>query len=172
MSETAIVFGVTGRAVKEWVTRGCPFVEQGGKGRDWTFNTKEVSIWRMNEAVNSAVGQTEGSTQDELRCRKLAAETTLVELSAAKERGEVVYIDEVIRTTTDDYIGVKVRLRNIPQRVSAMLLGEQDERRIKSVLMEEIDEALNSCANRFIAVEAESDPQTECSETAGMGATA
>jgi phage terminase Nu1 subunit (DNA packaging protein) len=172
MAAAIDIFGVEPNTIKAWVGRGCPVVVRGSRGTEWAFNTKDVFNWKTEEAVKHAIGRTEGSTQDELKCRKLAAETTLVELSAAKERGEVVYIDEVVRTTTDDYIGVKVRLRNIPQRVSAMLLGELDERRIKDVIMEEIDEALNSCANRFIEVEAESDSETKRGETAGMVATA
>ena len=151
-AELAQILAVSLPTINAMIKRGMPFEQRGSRGKEWIFNTADVLDWRTEQAVIDAVGDTNESSEDELRRRKLAAETTIVEISAAKERGEVVYIDDAVKMITDDYIAAKSRLRNIPLRVAVSLVGETDERKVKDILISEIDEALTDCANQFIAV--------------------
>ena len=41
----ADVFGVSLPTIDAWVRKGCPFVEKGGRGQEWQFNTAQVSKW-------------------------------------------------------------------------------------------------------------------------------
>lgn len=162
-SDLAAVFGVHRTTITAWLKRGLPYVNKADPRRrvEWGFDTAEVARWLADQAVSDAVGDTDQVAEDELKRRKLAAETTLAEIEAAKKRGEVVLIDDVVRVVTDDVLACKARLRTIPQRVVARLVGEDDERRIKDILLEEIDDALSELENRFTDSEQEPEESAE-----------
>lgn len=143
-SECASVFGVHRNTVAAWVKKNCPVVQVGNKsqGRDWILDTAAVAQWRAEQAVQNAVGNTEAATEDELRCRKLAAEVTIAEIDAAKKRGEVALLGEVEKVWRDYLLEFKARIRQVPTRVAGQLLGVTNETEIKAVLLDEIDETL------------------------------
>lgn len=130
--------------IAAWVKQGCPFVQRGNKsqGKDWVFDTAEVAQWRADKAVRDSVGDTNESSEDELRRRKLAAETTIAEIDAAKKRGEVALLEEIERIWRDSLLELKARIRLLPSRVAGRLVGLSDETEIKSVLLDEVDQSL------------------------------
>ncbi len=178
-SELAGLYGVSLPTVDSWVRRGMPYVTKGARGKEWTFDTAAVAEWHAEQAVVNAIGDTAAVDENELKRRKLAAETTVVEIEAAKARGEVVAVEDVIQIIRDDYISLKQRMRTIPDRVTALIIGETDETRIKQELSSEIDDALTELSNRFYGGEedapSEDQPEQELSEAAaeaddiGMG---
>ncbi len=143
-SGCAEIFGVHRNTVAAWVKQGCPFVQRGNKsqGKDWVFDTAEVAQWRADKAVRDSVGDTNDSSEDELRRRKLAAETTIAEIDAAKKRGEVALLEEIERIWRDSLLELKARIRLLPSRVAGRLVGLSDETEIKSVLLDEVDQSL------------------------------
>jgi phage terminase Nu1 subunit (DNA packaging protein) len=149
-SGVADMFGVALTTVDTWVRAGCPVVQRGSRGIEWQFNTADVVRWREDERAKQAAGAAP-QDEDELRKRRLVAETLTAELVLAKARGEVAPIDQVERMMARAFAAVRASMRNIPGRVVTSIVGETNERRIKQVLKDEIDQALESLANADLA---------------------
>ena len=141
--EIAQIFGVAETTVNEWVRRGCPVMQRGGKGVAWQVNTADVSEWLKQRAVEDVAGDTLAD-ESELKRRKLAADTAKAELELAKVKGEVVPLKQLERSLANTFAEVKTNIRNVPSRVSTTLLGEDSETRIKEVILGEIDLALEA----------------------------
>lgn len=142
-SGLAEVFGVAPPTVDQWRKDGAPYVTLGGRGKEWEYDTAQVAAWLRERDVKAATGDMLAD-ETELKRRKLAAETEKAELELAKAKGEVAPLDQVERAVARAFAEVRAGMRNLPQRTVSMLIGETDERRFKSVMMGEIDEALKS----------------------------
>lgn len=141
--EIAQIFGVAETTVNEWVRRGCPVMQRGGKGVAWQVNTADVSEWLKKRAVEDIAGDTLAD-ESELKRRKLAADTAKAELELAKVKAEVVPLSQLERALANTFAEVKTNVRNVPSRISTTLIGETSETRIKEVIIEEIDLALEA----------------------------
>ena len=139
--ELSDIFGVAMPTIDDWVRRGCPVVERGGKGRAWVLNTADVRGWRDDDIRRDAASD-EDTTIEELKRRKLRAETVAAELELAIAKGNVAPIAQMERGVVRAFEEVKAALRNVPSRVARMIVGETDETRIRTVLLGEIDQAL------------------------------
>lgn len=158
--ELADFFGVTPPTVDQWVRAGCPIVQKGSKGVAAIFNSAEVAKWRVEKAAEDAGGGAKASEQ-ELKLRKLAAETAKSELELAKAKGEVAPIIEFERVQAARMSSIRANLRNVPARAVLQLLGCTDETEFKKTLMDEIDLALVTSAEQDIEVEEEEEQDEE-----------
>lgn len=140
-AELAEIFGVAMPTIDDWVKRGCPAVERGAKGRAWTFNTSDVRQWRDDDIRRNSASDADSSIE-ELKRRKLAAETVAAELELAISKSEVAPLDQMERGIERAFEEVKASMRNVPSRASRMIVGETDETRIRTTLMAEIEQAL------------------------------
>lgn len=145
-TELAEFFGVSATTVEHWIRVGCPFIQRGGKGKAWKFSTADVHDWRLDRLREEHAGSAPAD-EKELKNRKLAAETAKAELELAKAKGEVAPLDQVQRGMAKAFAEVKANMRNVPGRVVTLLIGETDEVRFKSVLLAEIDQALEALAD-------------------------
>lgn len=137
----------------DWVRRGCPVVERGGRGRAWKFNSADVRAWR-DEDIREQLSEVKSVPVDELKRRKLEAETQQLELDLAKAKGEVVPVAQYERALAKAFGEVRAGLRNVvPGRAARRLIGEDDETRIKAVLREEVDQALEVLADADLIFE-------------------
>jgi len=155
--------GVAMPTLDDWVRRGCPVVERGGRGRSWKFNSAEVRAWR-DEDIRAELQDTRHASTDELKRRKLQAETEQAELDLARAKEEVVPIEQFERALDKAFGEVRAGMRNVlPGRAARRLLGETDETRIKEVLLEEIDQQLEALADTDLISEAdvEDDPESD-----------
>lgn len=153
-TQLAEAMGVALPTVDHWVRAGCPFVERGGRGKQWRFNTAEVIAWRIDKIREEAAG-TDLAGETELRRRKLAAETAQAELNLAIAKGAVAPLEQIERAVGRAFAEVKASLRNVPSRASRLLIGETDEARFKRVLLAEIDQALEALADGVLIDEVE-----------------
>lgn len=144
--ELADIFGVSLPTIEAWVRGGCPFVEKGGMGKSWKFDTAAVATWQKDKATEDAKG-TANVTAEELARRKNEASTQLVELELAKAKGEVAPVEEFERATAMLMGEIRQNIMNVPQRVVLTLLGETDEAVFKSKLRTELVLALETAAN-------------------------
>lgn len=138
-AELAGYEGVALTTVDAWVRDGCPVVQRGSKGVAWSFNTAQVSAWRRAREVEAAIGDAP-ATADELRLRRLAAETGLAELELSKARGDVVDREQVRTAATAAFTRVRAGVRSIPRRCAARIGG--DEQKIARVILAEVDRVL------------------------------
>ncbi len=97
--------------------------------------------------VEEMAGGDKASELTAERVRKLRAEATMAELELAKQRGEVAPLSECQKVWEQFCVVLRTNLLLIPTRVAQTIVGETDERRLKSVLREEITLALHAAAD-------------------------
>lgn len=160
-TEMANHLGIAMPTLDEWVRRGCPIVKRGGRGQQWQFNSADVRAWRDEDIRRDAAGP-DDATLDELKKRKLRAETLQAELELSRERGELVPADTFDRAMAKAFGEVQASMRNVlPGRAARRLIAESDETRFKAVLLEEIDEALSALADADLITEADLDDEAD-----------
>lgn len=93
------------------------------------------------------------------KSRLTRAQADLAEIEVARSRGDVVGADQLTRNLTNLFTEIRTNLRNIPGRVSSSLLGLTDERKLKMVLLAEIDQALTALSEMDMDI-ADSDEET------------
>jgi len=101
-AELANIYGVSLPTISQWVNKGCPWITKGSPGKQWRFNTADVTTWREEHVAQQIQGDTSQLDIDEARRRKLAAEAAMMELDLAKRRGEVIEIEQVAAIEWDD----------------------------------------------------------------------
>lgn len=160
-TETADYFGIAMTTLDDWVRRGCPIVARGGRGRAWTFNTADLIKWREADIRAESKG-VQAASAEELKRRKLEAETEMVELDLAKAKELVAPIEQIERAMAKAFGEVRANLRNlVPERAARRLVGEPNQARIKEVLLEEVDQALEALADEDLVSEADLDLEDE-----------
>lgn len=140
--EVADFFGVAGSTVDAWIKRGLPVNQRGGKGKPWIFNSSDVAKWLEQRAKESSTGDLGDERQ--LKARKLAAEAAKIELELARARGDLVPLSQLERALANTFAELKTNMRTVPSRVANALIGEDNETRIKMIIMAEIDQALEA----------------------------
>ena len=148
----ADVFGVSLPTIDAWVRKGCPFVEKGGRGQEWQFNTAQVSKWLRDRDVEEATGGIPDDLE-ELKLREQKAKTELTELELATKKGEVALIAEFERAQAMVFAAIRANIMNVPQRAVLQLLGETDERAFKEKLKAELVLALETSAEEELEEE-------------------
>lgn len=152
----ADAFGVALTTVDSWVRAGCPYIQRGGRGRDWKFNTADVGQWRCDRARDEVLGKTQAS-EEELKLRKLAAEAEKAELELAKAKGEVAPVREFERATSALMAVIRQNVMQVPGRAVMQLIGCNDETEFKSKLRAELVLALESAAEEELALDDDED---------------
>ena len=127
---------------------------RGGRGKEWKFDNSEVTSWRIDRKVAEATGA-ERADEEELRRRKLAAETELAELELAKARGDVVGVAQIERNLSSLFAEIRTNVRNIPDRVVSSLIGMTSEREFKEILLREIDLVLSALSESDVIIESD-----------------
>lgn len=146
-AELAEILGVSLPTITSKVSKGMPFEQRGGRGREWTFNTAAVFEWEKEQAIINATGDLSSVTDDELKRRKLAAETMLVELEAGKKRGDLIPREEIEKMLVNLVLDTKARLLLVPRRCAPLLTQLTSEQEIRDIIEEEQREALTDLSN-------------------------
>lgn len=151
-AELADLFGVSAPTVDRWVAQGCPVEKEGGRGRAYQFNSASVAEWRA-DLIRSEGRETSHAGEAELLLRELAAKTELAELKLAEAKKLVAPVEEMARAVGMANAAVRAALLAIPDRVTRLVVGEMDERKIKIILRDEIREALLSLSRAELVSE-------------------
>ena len=88
-----------------------------------------------------------GSTYDQVRTQKMAAEAQIAEIELAKVRGELVTAEEVVTAWIDVVGAVKAKLLSIPTKAAPILANEESAGGCQIILEDLINEALEELAN-------------------------
>lgn len=151
-SGLADFFGVALPTVDGWVRQGAPVVQRGGRGRQWEFDTAEITSWRIQRAITEATGDVQAD-EVELKRRKLQAETAMAELELAKAKAEVAPIKEFEKAQAAAFAQIRANIMNVPQRIVVQLLGETSETVFKSKLKQELSVALKEAAEAQLVLD-------------------
>lgn len=100
-----------------------------------------------------------GSTYDQERTRKMAADARIAEIELAKVEGELVPAEEVVTAWIDVVGAVKAKLLSIPTKAAPILANEESAGGCQIILEDLINEALEELSN----YEPETDPTSTSS---------
>ncbi|ROS05718.1 phage terminase Nu1 subunit (DNA packaging protein) [Sinobacterium caligoides] len=145
-SELCDLMGTTPPTVTKWVKQGMPEHSRTGGGKRAFYDVPVCLNWRLEHERKQAAGNKSTANREELELRKLRAEAEVVEVKAARMKGEVIELEHVRLVLVDVFTKTRGRIRKVGERVSKSLVGETNERTIKTLLLEEIDEALSIMA--------------------------
>lgn len=158
-TELAEILGVSMPTITSWMGEGLPYVEGGGKGKPYTFDSVDaIEWWAENKRRRKQRGPVPGTdpfaegedrpeTYEEAERRKMVANADKAELELAKLAGKVVEIDDVAAAIADMHVKVRTRLLGIGNkvrvRVSAFFGGDKAaEEQVVGVVEEVIADAM------------------------------
>lgn len=162
-AEAARCLGITPPTLDRWVAQGCPVHKEGGRGRSYEFNTADLRDWE-NDRTRAEGKSATNATETELLRRELAAKTELAELKLAREKGEVAPIEQFERAMSMVFGEVRSKLRTIPNRAAPRVVGEADDNKVRAILKDEIDLALQALSDERLL-----DPEDLEGEAEGEG---
>ena len=139
--------------VRSWMAKGCPFIEEGGAGKQWKLDLAAVSKWREDRAVEAALGDVSSVDLDEARRRKLAAEAALVELELSARRGEFIACSDVKDTWAKMVMAFRAKLLAMPSKLADELSAVDDRKEVFSLLEATIFEALTELSEHDLEAE-------------------
>lgn len=140
--DLASLAGVSDRRIRSLAEIGV--LERQARGR-YTLGPAIRGL--LDNAANNA------SELQRERTRKMAADADLAELEFAKQKNLVAPIEQIELFLSNAFAMVRTNMLNIPERVTARIVGSTDERHVKSVLVDEIRQALLEIANADLPVE-------------------
>lgn len=139
-TELAEVLGISMPTVTSWLGEGMPYVEGGGKGKPFVFETVDcIEWWAENKRRRKrapaagedpfAEGEDAPETYEQAERRKMVASADKAELELAKAAGKVVEITDVAAAIADMHVTVRTRLlglgNKVRTRVAAFLGGDK-----------------------------------------------
>lgn len=170
--QLADILGVSKPTVSNWLDDGLPYAQQGAKGREWIFDTKEVIAWyaeckhkardgRANPKDNPYAQPGDlGETLDGAQLRKEAALADKHELAAAREAGMLVPIDEVEAIVVEEHARVKTRLLAIPNELRPVLLTHlKNDRKGVENCIRQVEETLHEALDEIRAYAGDGDDE-------------
>ena len=135
-TELSSLLGCSLPTINAKVTKGMPYIQKGGRGKEWSFETGDVIEWEKRQAVSNVMGDLSQVDEEELKLRKLAAETAIVEIEVAKQKCEVAPVSDFEKATRDLCIELSSLMMLVPQRAAP------DNPELKRLIETEIKEAL------------------------------
>lgn len=165
LDETAEFFEVSVPTLRDWIAGGCPVVEEGGQGRPYKLDLRQVHKWRLerNEAARRQAEE-RVAADAQLKLELLGADSLVVQantpslsgrahselvraeldrIALAERRGELVKAADVEATLREAFAACRDRLRTMPDQL-AQRLGLADA--IADAMLAEVDAALAELA--------------------------
>jgi len=141
-SQLATLLDVNVNTIATWVTRGCPYVQKGHKGKPWLFNVATVVQWKEQQARDSVIGNNDAVDLDEARRRKVSAEAAIAELNLQQLRGELIEVEAVAQAVADEYSNVRQRLLAMPTKLAPQVIPVDSIPEAEALIQEFIHEAI------------------------------
>jgi phage terminase Nu1 subunit (DNA packaging protein) len=139
--ETAIRLCISARQLQNLVDLGLPKV---GHGKGCYFAWQDVFPWFVNYKIelNRPKGVKEDATNlTAAQLRKVNAEAALAELKLARERGEVISVQDVEKAVAEVSANVRARLLGMPAKLAGLLVG-LTKPKVKAAIEQEVNQAL------------------------------
>lgn len=150
--DVARELGVVTATVRSYIDMGMPCVVegraagQGLKARSWEFDLEEVENWFRAYKTKQMVGgdkETGGLTVfQEQQLRKLTAEADIAELKYAKQRDDLVHIEDVAHIVAKEYEVLKRILMALPQKLAPRVVGIGDANELQAIIKQGVIDAL------------------------------
>jgi len=147
--ELAVVLNLTASRVQQLVAEGLPKKDRGKYDRDLCvgFYIRYLQALVERKVILDEGGGVLKNERDE-RLRLLRADADLREIELARERGQLVAIEDVEREMTDLILVTKARVLAVGARVAPQLVGETSRVMIQAIIEKAHKEALSQLAKK------------------------
>jgi hypothetical protein len=136
LNELAGALGKSVMTIKRYVGAGMPCEDEGGRGRAAKFHELKCRAWLADrERKAEPVGN--GAKQ-----RFALAAAELKEMQLARMRLELVPVGDITRVLGEELTAFRVRMMEMPGRLSPVLLGMTDRGQIERLIDAEVQAAL------------------------------
>ncbi len=159
LRDLATAFGVSAKTIKQWVDSGLPYLEGGGNGVAYVFDSAQAFKWKLQKEANEIWAQADNSgggtgagedvekiSFEEAKRRREVALAKKAELDLAKELGLVANIDDLVVNFCDALVEVRSKIVSQSSRLSG-ILSHQEEDEISKLLTADNDETLESLSD-------------------------
>jgi len=164
----AEVLDLTERRIRQLVTDGV-IPANKDRGRYELIPTVRAYVhWLRDRSLYGEAKKNKETviSLDEARRRKVTAEAELAELELEKERGEVVDIAETEKAWTDVLMNVRAKMLAMPTTLAAQIAVETDQKIIKELLTNSVENALMELSSIEIKQPPEDEPSRDESDAA------
>lgn len=141
-------FGLTKQRVHQLVAEGLPRELRGKYDQD---KATRWYIRYLQAAIEKRAIPMEGDelvSEQKQRVRKMKADADLKEIELAKQRGQLVAIEDVEKDMSDLVLTTKARIMAVAPRLAPDLLGETSRVMVQAKLEKALKEALAQLASR------------------------
>jgi|GEM_PF-2345567 len=164
----AQIFDVNVSTIDAWVRRGMPSLKKSGKGNPSEYESSACIQWRLTKQleealmssgayqINSDQTSSHQASAQELKRRRLEAETIIAELDQekkmielAEKKKQLVFIEDANANIIDAVTTLRQRLLTIPRRLTPLVLGETNDRTVHSKIEKEITDALADISRTY-----------------------
>ena len=123
-SELAALFGVSLPTITNWVKKGCPYVEKGGNGRAWVFNSADVVRWREELAREEGItSDLDDRTMGQLEKIELEIKVEKARLSLDQAKGKLVALELVQPVWEMMAANIRSKMMGIPNKAQSRIPG-------------------------------------------------
>lgn len=137
--EAAEFFDVRPGTIREWTSRGCPYLKRGGKGIEWHFDSAALIRWRIDYLVKLATGEI--GDRGGLTTRKHTAETGIKEMEFESAISQVVPLPIFLRSLEAIFDVVRRQLDKIAPEAAPLVARQADLTRCHLIIAEAINKA-------------------------------
>lgn len=146
--ELAAFFGLTKQRVHQLVAEGMQRELRGKYDRD---KCTRWYIHFLQHALEKKAIPLEGgelASEQHERVRKLRLDADMKEIALARERGQLVAIEDVEKKMTDLVLTTKARIMAVPARLAPDMLGESSRVMAQAKIEKALKESLAHLAGR------------------------
>ena len=124
-------------------------LEQKGlftRDKDKRFPLCESVISYTTFTRKGAKKNSPDASYEKARARKMEASADIEEMNAAKRRGELVEIDQVVDIVEKEYGIVRTKIFSIPNKIALDIFSCESPQQVQETLIDQINEALSELA--------------------------
>ncbi len=139
-SEISSKLGINVATFKDFVARG--IIEERDRGQ---YTLEECAKQYLNHLREIAAGRmtTDGLNLADERARLAKEQADAKEMENMVERGELLYMDDVIKDFEDQLMNCKTKLLATPTKIAAEVFASRDVQEVQELMEEAIKDALS-----------------------------
>jgi phage terminase Nu1 subunit (DNA packaging protein) len=170
VSDAAVVLGVTGTTVHNWLKRGCPVFTKGtaGRGKGARVIVKDIVDWLIEERardLGANPGGEDGYSYERARARDMHYRAIRREHEAYEHIGALVPIDLIAEIVEREYSEIRAGLLSLPSRLATPLSAASDPEEVSHLVQIEVDTMMRSLSGGDdVSVAAGGDPSRSIHE--------
>ena len=140
LSEVAAHLGVSSKYVNDLIAKG--YIEKKDRGK---YDIDECRASYIHNLREAAAGRAANGDLDlaEERARLAKEQADAKEMQNMVERGELLYMDDVIKDFEEQLMNCKTKLLAAPTKVAAEIFASRDVQEVQEIMEEAIKDALS-----------------------------